>query len=303
MFALEDERLLPVQPWEINPRALISWFDVLQFSATAFFWVGRTLRAIREDCLLGCAVVNNGRVGYSMAMDLDEKAKKKALERLPPVEQHFRSLGLIITADTVKELTEEISLNDRRSFQWLNDRVEGIERLAEKELNGKFFLYIPPERIKFWPRPKGPGFGSLFGQAVNDKFPSAGYDIMCSGITYGTSMTTASVFHLMRVLEIGLAALGKVFGVSLERTNWEPALAQIESRIANMRSDPTWKSLPDCKEKQEYYSQAASYFRTVKDAWRNYTMHVRAKYSDDEAEQIFNAVKGFMQKLAERLQE
>jgi ABC-type Fe3+-hydroxamate transport system substrate-binding protein len=70
-----------------------------------------------------------------------------------------------------------------------------------------------------------------------------------------------------------------------------------------MRSDPVWKSLPDCKEQQEYYSQAASYFRTVKDAWRNHTMHARAKYTEEEAEQIFNAIKGFMQKLAERLAE
>jgi hypothetical protein len=203
----------------------------------------------------------------------------------------------------VRELEDQLAGNARHSFQWLHDQVESIERLAEKELKGKFFLYIPPERIKFSPKTSGMGTGTLFGQEVSDKFPSAGYDIMCSGITFGTAMTTASVFHLMRTMEIGLGALGKVFGVSLERTNWEPALNQIESKIASMRSDPAWRGILDCKEQQEYYSQAASYFRTVKDAWRNYTMHVRAKYTEEEAEQIFNSVKGFMQKLAERLSE
>jgi len=297
---LLEERLEPFQPWELQPFRLFSWFEMLQFSANSFFWAGRALRAIREDCLIGAAVCIEGEVAYAMPRDLDDRAKGKAISHLPDVEQQFRNIGLTITADTVKELTDALGGGSRRSFQWLHDQVQSVERLAEKELKGKFFLYIPPERAKFWPKMGDP---NLFGKEVADRFPSATFDIGCSGICAATMMSTASVFHLMRVMEIGLAALGAVFNVSLARTNWEPALAQIESKIASMRSDPVWKALPDCKEQQEYYSQAASYFRTVKDAWRNYTMHVRAKYTEDEAEQIFNSVRGFMQKLAERLSE
>jgi len=235
-------------------------------------------------------------------MDLDQHAKDKALGHLPDIEKAFRFLGLSITADTVKELEDSIVSDKRNSFQWLLDSIDGIERLAEKELKGKFFLYIPPERLKCWPSYKSNDPG-VFGKQVDDKFPSAKYDIRCAGMAIGTALSTAAVFHLMRVMEIGLTALGKVFGVSLAYTNWEPAIAQIESRVAGMRSDPTWKSLPDCKEQQEYYSQAVSYLRTVKDAWRNYTMHARAKYTEEEAEQIFNAVKGFIRKLAEKVSE
>lgn len=102
----------------------------------------------------------------------------------------------------------------------------------------------------------------------------------------------------MRVLEIGLTSFGAVFGVSLAHTNWEPAIREIESNIREMHKDPKWKSLPDCKDKQEKYSQAASHFAVVKDAWRNYTMHARGNYGDNEAEMIFLNVKAFMQKLA-----
>jgi hypothetical protein len=56
---------------------------MLQFSANAFFWAGRALRSIREDCLLGCAQCLGGEVGFAMAMDLDLKAKQKAIDRLP----------------------------------------------------------------------------------------------------------------------------------------------------------------------------------------------------------------------------
>jgi hypothetical protein len=41
----------------------------------------------------------------------------------------------------------------------------------------------------------------------------------------------------------------------------------------------------------------------VKNPWRNSTMHVEKKYTGDEAEHIFVAVKGFMKKLASRMDE
>src|SRR5271170_1621727 len=41
----------------------------------------------------------------------------------------------------------------------------------------------------------------------------------------------------------------------------------------------------------------------VRVAWRNTTMHVENKYTQEEAENIFIAVKGFMKKLASRCDE
>lgn len=178
--------------------------------------------------------------------------------------------------------------------------MDAVEKLAEKELKKKLFLYIPPERAKFWPTQKEP---FAFGKDVADKFPSASFDIHNAAIGVATTFSTGAVFHLMRVLEIGLTVLGKQFGVSLEHTNWAPAIEQIESKIRDMHKDPAWKALPDCKEQQEFYAQAASHFGILKDAWRNFTMHARGKYTEDEAERIFANVKGFMQKLAEKLHE
>lgn len=134
-------------------------------------------------------------------------------------------------------------------------------------------------------------------------FPSTKYDAMESFKSYALERNTACVFHLMRVLEIGLGALGGVFGVSLAHTNWAPAIDQMESKIRDMHKDPTWKALPDCKEQQEFYAQAASHFGVLKDAWRNYTAHARGKYDSTEASDILTSVRAFMQKLATRLHE
>ncbi|MGA7299971.1 MAG: hypothetical protein WBX10_06675 [Candidatus Sulfotelmatobacter sp.] len=107
----------------------------------------------------------------------------------------------------------------------------------------------------------------------------------------------------MRILEIGLTALGAKFGVSLAHTNWAPAIEEIEKKIRDMHKDPVWRAVPDCKGQQEFYAQAASHFGILKDAWRNFTMHARGKYTEAESEHIFDNVKAFMQKLAERLHE
>jgi hypothetical protein len=104
----------------------------------------------------------------------------------------------------------------------------------------------------------------------------------------------------MRILEIGLAALGNIFGVSLANTNWDLALDQIESSIRNMQKDSRWRSQPDYKELQENYSQAASHFGIFKDAWRNHAIHIRGKYTEEEAENIHRSVKAFMKGLKEK---
>ena len=233
---------------------------------------------------------------------LDDKCREKALKELKLVAGEFQKLGMRITAETVDELLESLEVpSNLQNFQWLIQRIDNIETLAVKEMKGTAFFYVPPERARFFPLIKDP---HLFGGKVNDAFPSAFYDIVESGFCLGLARGGACVFHLMRILEIGLAALGAKFGVSLAHTNWAPAIEQIESKIRDMHKDPAWKALADCKEQQEFYAQVASHFAILKDAWRNYTMHARAKYTEEEAVRIFDNTKAFMQKLAEgRLRE
>ena len=274
---------------------------MLQFSAHAFFWCGAALRSIIGDCTAAAAMcLDDGQVGYVLAKDLDVKAREKALSTLPSIARQFRAIGLVITAETVEDLNKELRTQKRHSFDWLVTQARSLEGLAEKELRNKLFLYIPPERSKYWPTDLKP---HAFGEDVARQFPSATFDVHNAGICIGTTLSTAAVFHLMRVMEIGLTALGAKFGVSLAHTNWAPAIDQIESRIREMHKDPAWRVLPDCKEQQQFYAQAASHFGILKDAWRNYTMHAHGKYTEEEAERIFQNVCGFMQKLATRLAE
>jgi hypothetical protein len=293
------ERIL--QPWEEHRYALTSWWEMISFSSRSLYRCGIVLRSIKADCHVASAICLDGELGFAVLQELDERARTKALRGLRIVQSQFHALGMSVVADTVGDTIGDLEVESpKRNFQWLIDQITFIERLVEKTLKEKVFFYVPSESAKFFPRLDNP---HIFGGDVAAAFTSAAYDISESGTCLALSRGTACVFHLMRVLEIGLTVLGKKFGVLLTHTNWAPAIEQIESRIRDMHKDPTWRSLPDYKQQQEFYAQAASHFGILKDAWRNYTMHVRGFYTEEQAERIFENVKGFMQKLAERLSE
>jgi hypothetical protein len=266
---------------------------MLQFSARGFYLTGKHLEFIKFGCQLDSINLPGETPLFNYARLVSGEVISETIDTLHNVESQCRAIGLDISADTVVDIRE--GLNNTRNCQWLLDQVNALHRLLEKETKGKFFFYSPPERAKFFPRSNSP---HPFGDEVGTAFPSAIFDIYESALCLGLARSTAAVFHLMRTLEIGLACLGSVFGVSLAHTNWEPAIRDIESKIREMHKDPKWKAESDCKEKQESYAQAASHFGILKDAWRNYTMHIRGKYTEEEAEQIFMSTKAFIQKLA-----
>lgn len=274
---------------------------MIQFSAAAVIDVALALEHLNTEGLIDSMVVDPSTPIFNPGKPLNPESVRRLQQIIAGGEAGCRRLGLNITAGTISELGE--SLKDptaHRNYQWIKDQIRMLQGLMHKEMSGKVFVYIPPEKAAFFTSKQTP---FLFGEAVNKAFPSAYFDIAEAGACIATTRPTASVFHVMRVFEIGLTALGSVFGVSLAHTNWAPALDEIESKIRNMRRDPAWSALADWKEQQELYAQAASHFGILKDAWRNYTMHTRGKYTEEEAEHIFRNAKKFMQKLAERLHE
>ncbi len=300
---VHEETALPVClcPWLENPYRLVSLWDMLQVSADRYVEFGRAI----QDWTFGPNVIAAPR------QSLDETTYERFRDMLVALQLHCETLNLSVT----QQLLERTTLDLRDVLitrEIVAARIGELHRCFVSELKSKIFFHVPSEKAKYYsdllPDPPSPLQKPKlptppFGTEAPNAFPSIIYDAKEAGNCFALGRNTACVFHLMRVLEIGLTALGAVFAVSLAHTNWAPAIEQIESKIRDMHKDPVWKALPDCKEQQEFYSQAASHFVVLKDAWRNYTAHARGKYDDDEAESIFRNVRGFMQKLATRLHE
>ena len=141
---------------------------------------------------------------------------------------------------------------------------------------------------------------AVFGEEVNDRFPSTEFDIQEAGKCIALERFTASVFHSMRIMEIGLEALSRSLGLDIA-SNWNNALNQIEKEVRN-RNGHTHG--PDWRDRDEaFYSEAVTHFRVVKNAWRNHTMHKRETFDHARANAVFQSTASFMQHLARRLNE
>lgn len=134
-----------------------------------------------------------------------------------------------------------------------------------------------------------------FGKAVADKFPDASKDIECACRCVALHEWTASMFHLMRVLEHGLRFMATRFAVPFATDSWHKVLKGIEDEIAALRN----KQSQTQKDRDEitFYSDAASQFRHFKDAWRNHVAHARVNYDEKDATKVLAHVREFMQHL------
>ncbi len=107
----------------------------------------------------------------------------------------------------------------------------------------------------------------------------------------------------MRVMEIGLRAIGRSLNdPSLDpekNPTWDAILKKCDAELQKPKAQrgPKWR------DDEPFFSEATVFLRAVKNAWRNPTMHIERKYTEEEAREIWNAVAAFMRLLATKLSE
>ncbi|HEX5183529.1 MAG TPA: hypothetical protein VFW19_10300 [Allosphingosinicella sp.] len=135
-----------------------------------------------------------------------------------------------------------------------------------------------------------------FGPEVEDAFPSAAFEITEASKCRAFERWTASVMHLMRALETGLACLADFAGVD-PKENWNKLLNEMEAKLRQVGKKTHGA------EEEQFAAEAITHFRAIKNAWRNHAMHAREKYDEERAVAIYDSVRSFMRHLATRLRE
>lgn len=183
--------------------------------------------------------------------------------------------------------------NERMVVLESRSLVSGLLNTIVDDLRGKLFMMVPCSKMDYFN-----GSKKEFPPTVRDNFLSANQDMDEAGRCFALGQNTACVFHLMRIMEVGLNAMGNALNLDVAK-NWHTALNEIEKEIKfwNLNPSAGWKII------EPFYADAATHFRMVKDARRNYTMHIKAHYDERKAQDIFNNVSAFMRHLAERLHE
>jgi hypothetical protein len=134
-----------------------------------------------------------------------------------------------------------------------------------------------------------------------DKFPSTLEDVRGAVDCWALGHSTASVYHSMRILEYGLAALANELGKEAGVKNWQNVIDEIESEIRHQG-----KALHPGVDKMDrlgFLSEAAKEFVYFKDGWRNFAAHGRATYDAHQARSVLEHVRSFMNALSGRLSE
>lgn len=242
------------------------------------------------------AVISTWQIGKSGSEgDIPSPAFYDEMKkRFRDLEDQLTNLKLRMAAKQAKRIVDELDAGTPISE--LAAAMDDLRLRVKDELETIYAFALNAAQADLY-EPSEP----LFGKDVNDKFTSTAYDIAEAGKCCALHRSTACVFHLMRVLERGLVVFADTFGVPSNHANWHNIIEGIEKKVRDIGNDPNRAT--DWKDQQEFYSQAASNFMLFKDAWRNYTAHVRGKYTEEEAEIIFISVRAFMQKLATRLHE
>jgi len=270
----------------LRPYQIVSLLDMLQEYAFGFYEV-----LIRLEKLRNTASTFSLAGSYSSSpYKIDEIVREEISNSLGAMRTECETLDLDDTSGLISFIESE--LRRKGESYTYNDLLKDIETISfsfARGLGKRFFFILSDDKKKYFQK------DDLFGVEVTQAFPSCGDNIRNAGSCYALEQWDASVFHLMTILGRGLDAMAAKFGVPFQNTTWHTVIEQIEAKVRRMDSSFG----PDWKEQQKFFSQAASQFMFLKDAWRNHVMHGRDVYDEGKALSIFTHVRSVMRALAE----
>lgn len=168
---------------------------------------------------------------------------------------------------------------------------------ARDQLQSRLLLEVPMRARDLYTQPI-----PLFGEGVTLKFPTAAYDVEEAGKCLALDRSTASAFHSIRCLEAGIRAMARCLGIpdptKGSDRGWFKLLGAIQKEL-----DRRWPPSARLSGDGRFFEEAHAALAAMQNPWRNATMHLDQKYTDEEARHVFEVVKGFMTKLASRCDE
>ncbi len=231
-----------------------------------------------------------------MSPALDEGTRTSTLTILSDLEPECAAIDLRASLVTIKRL--RLFLRDPKP-DWgelRNLLRELIGRLRD-ELSETVFLSLTTREAGIYKLPRKDWSDTV------TRFPSVIRDVEEAAKCLALGRNTACVFHLMRIAEGGLRTLGKALNdPTLDpRTNptWDKILKRCDRELAKPHNErsPEWVTAAP------FFATATANLRAIKDAWRNTTLHVDQHYDEEEAREIYGAVRAFMRHLSTKLAE
>jgi len=274
----------PAEHLKCKPSEIISLLDMLRVHADHYVAIGQTLQVLAPS---GSTMISV--LGPPVPQDHCDWV----IENLRRIRTHCDQLELKVSSKFLTHYIDGFTSVLPREMD-IRMAVDNFQITFDAELKDRCFVFIPPHKAGAFEQ------DALFGNQVQQAFPSASRNIKDAGNCFALGLDNACVFHCMCVLEYGLHALANALGLSFTVEQWHIILSQIESEIGKLADLP--KSTQKLED-QEFYSRAAQEFRYFKDAWRNHVMHGRKVYTESDSDTVLRHVEEFMRHLSTRLRE
>ncbi len=158
------------------------------------------------------------------------------------------------------------------------------------ELFSVQFLPASADMIEFH------GKVALFGIATSIAFSESSEDISEAHECLAFERYTACVFHLGRAMERATAKLAKRMRVGRRDDDWQGLLKAINKAVDAMPYGTKAE-----REKRAPYAEAAGFSFQFKEAWRNPTAHPKKTYKRQEALDVLNGARAFMDAVARKI--
>jgi len=214
-------------------------------------------------------------------------------ERLEFLRPLLEEADLKLSIDSVNRL-EKLIKQPKPTTAQIKDGISELQGRVRDELSHIELWLITREEGRFLKT-------DPFGPEIPNKFTPARDDIEEAGKCLAYGRGTACVFHLMRVMEVGLRALGASLNDPRLDPKRNPSWDSILKKCDEELLLPLQNRCDEWQQDDAFYSTASAQLHAVKDAWRNSTMHVERKYTPEEAEEVWNAVRAFMRHLSKKL--
>ena len=275
---------------------------MLRFNARNFYRITNSIQEARVyiDASNYAALQSPNGTGIDgVIVDRPEQIKtikNNAIELRAAINE----IGARITLMAIDEHIDFIDKHNSVSLKYISDCYADVLKTLERELSTVNMFSINADEYRYF-EPSAP----LFGPEFETKFSTFGaFELDEAAKCMALGRPTASVFHLMRILEVGIKALAKCLGISDPVKPAERNWGRILDKIMKEGVERKWPNAANRMSGDgKFFEDLHASLDAVKNPWRNSTMHVEEKKTDQEAEHIFVAVRGFMMKLASRMDE
>jgi hypothetical protein len=280
-------------------KRLYTLAEMQEFNVARIFDLVRKL-SVLDGAMLFFKQTGQQAQSQSSSLTFPKTGMEGYISHLNELSSFLLSSDLVVSKGQVDRISDLIKKQCLLSS--LTTEYQKLQTIIQIEISQKhFFRLTEAEKALFQPNDDNP----LFGFEVQNNFSSTLLEIDEAAKCLALERYAATVFHLMRALEITLIAIRKCFGLpdpeKFSERNWGKILHGLRQDVdrRNKQALTGWTNPED----QQFFSDIIGSVAAVKLAWRDPTMHVEKKYLPHEAQEIFASVRTLMQKVASRMNE